>query len=165
MVLSLCRPRSSWRRRTLLRVEQSPEARDGLGDLEPTEGGPEYGLVAVHHGLVEAPLDVFDGVDHARGRAAQEVAIGLGAAVLRREVGPLSRRDPKILVATARESEPEVVNDLVTGLAEELDLVLVGRLHVRADEHELPEPELRQRFLHGEARGQGATAAGLLDQL
>ena len=57
------------------------------------------------------------------------------------------------------------MHDLVAGLAQELDLVLVGGLHVRADEHELLEPKLRERFLDGQARGQGAAAAGLLDEL
>src|SRR6266542_4801921 len=148
-----------------LRVEQAPEARDRFGDLEPAKGGPQHGLIAVHHGLVEATLDVLDGDDHARGRAAQEVAVGLGPAVLDREIRPLPRGDPEIFVATARESEAEVVDDLVAGLTQELDLVLVGGLHVRADEHELPEPELRESFLDGEAGRQGGTAAGLLDEL
>ena len=84
-------------------VEEAAEARDGLGDLEPAKGRPEHGLIAVHNRLVEAPLDVLDGVDHARGRAAQEVTVSLGPAVFHREVGPLPWGDPEILVAAALE--------------------------------------------------------------
>src|SRR5262249_35813574 len=110
-------------------------------------------------------LDVLDGVDHARGRAAQEVAVGLASAVLDGQFCPLSRGNPAMLVAAASQAEPEVVNDLIAGLAKELDLVLVGLLHIRADEHQLLETKPSERFLDGEAGGQRATAAGLLDQL
>ena len=141
------------------------QPREGRGDLEPAQRGPKDGLVAVDHGLVETALDVLDRVDHAGGGAAQEVAVGLGPRVLDGQVRPLLRGDPQVLVAASGQPEPEIVNDLVAGLAQELDLVLVGGLHVGADEDQLLEPELGERFLDGEARGQGAAAAGLFHQV
>src|SRR5437667_10045398 len=61
--------------------EEAAEAGDGLSDLYPSQRGPEDGLVAVHHGLVEFALDVFDRVDHAGAGADQGVAVGLGPAM------------------------------------------------------------------------------------